>query len=151
MKQTNYCISVNLAQVPFRKASEPMCSFVLANFKFEGIPVCSYLCLSRELPFWKTLEQRSQGQTPLSNRRLFIITGESRPFCSSAVEIVSELPSTLFSCCQRKKMTFIIMVKLFNAMCQVLIVAALMISTMQSLLLHCRGEPLFKPKLMLTY
>lgn len=53
----------------------------------ERSPVCSYLCLSSELLFWKTLSHRSQAYVPLSIFFVFFLWGpESESLCSSTAE-----------------------------------------------------------------
>lgn len=58
------------------------------------VPVCSYLCRSRELLFWKILSHRSQAYIPLSVFLIFFLEGaESESFSSSMVDTPSELVS----------------------------------------------------------
>lgn len=57
----------------------------------SAVPVCSYLCLSSELLFWKILSHRSQAYMPPSVFFIFFLAGpESESFCSSTVDNPSE-------------------------------------------------------------
>lgn len=85
--------------------------FVLWVWFLSRLPVCSYLCLSSELLFWKILSHRSQAYMPLSVFFIFFLAGpESESFCSSTTENPSEPRSSLSSWEMRHRIKMLIIV-----------------------------------------
>ncbi len=68
-----------------------------------SIPVCSYLCRSSELLFWKILSHRSQAYRPPTVFLFFFISGKSSSFWSS--DTPSEAVSATFRGTERRSRT----------------------------------------------